>query len=490
MAGRLRDPQRGRELPRRPRPETGAPGSVADGAAADGGRDAAADGTDSVQPPATAEGADEASGVADAAADGFAPIPTPATPPSGSAIGHARPTERSGTSPGAPAEATPEVTRSAGVSAVVGPLGGRTVLLPRSPDRAAALAERLRAEGATVLVSPAIERAPIEDTTAMDAAVADLADGAFAWVVVTSVNAIDELCASAARRGLSLAELSERASTGGHAGSDSQGEPSGVSERARAMGHAGSDNPGAGTRWAVVGPATRRALEAVGVRVDLEAAVNSARGLLAAFDALATSPEADAAGAETAEDVRTSAAARVLVPQGDLAKPTMSEGLRERGWDTRVVTAYRTVAHELAPEIGEAWRAGVIDVVVLTSGSVAREVASQLGAHAGVAGVAIGEPTAQAAQEVWLRVDAVAEQATDDALAAAVLHVAAELSETPARRGNLSEPASTLAHARSDTPGAPANVSEPASTPGHARSDNPENPEHPANPTTETRSLP
>ncbi|MDF2846978.1 MAG: uroporphyrinogen-III synthase, partial [Oerskovia sp.] len=42
-----------------------------------------------------------------------------------------------------------------------GPLAGTTVLLPRSPERAAPLASRLRAQGATVLVSPAIERAPI-----------------------------------------------------------------------------------------------------------------------------------------------------------------------------------------------------------------------------------------------------------------------------------------------------------------------------------------
>jgi uroporphyrinogen-III synthase len=282
-------------------------------------------------------------------------------------------------------------------------------------------------------VSPAIERAPIEDTTEMDAAVADLAAGAFEWVVVTSVNAIDELAASAARLGLSLPELSERA-----------------------------NDPRAGTRWAAVGPATRRALEAVGVRVDLEAAVNSARGLLAAFDALPAS---------------TAPGRGVLVPQGDLAKPTMSEGLRERGWDVSVVTAYRTVSHALAPEIGEAWRAGEVDVVVLTSGSVAREVASQLGAHADVAVVAIGEPTAQAAQEVWLRVDAVADQATDDALADAVLRVAADLSGP-----DLPEPASAMAHARSDKPAAPENVSEPTSTPVHARSDNPA--------TTESRSLP
>lgn len=296
-----------------------------------------------------------------------------------------------------PVQSSPQRTDAAG------PLAGTTVLVPRSPERAEPLAVRLRTQGATVLVSPAIERAPIEDTATMDAAVADLARGAFAWVVVTSVNAIDELTACAARRGRSLAEVSGR------------------------DGAAGSAGPG--TRWAAVGPATRRALEAAGVQVDLEATVNSARGLLAAFDRL---PGARGADVRSASDGGPAGArGRVLVPQGDLAKPTMADGLRERAWDVQVVTAYRTVSHALSPEVVEAWRAGAVDVVVLTSGSVAREVAAQLGADPRVAGVAIGEPTAEAAHAVGLRVDAVADRATDEALAAAVLRVAADSSARP-----------------------------------------------------------
>ncbi|MFF3065548.1 uroporphyrinogen-III synthase [Oerskovia sp. NPDC057915] len=330
MPGRLRDPQRGRDLPPA-RPATAAPDSTS-----------------------------EASARPTAASD--------AVGQDGARVAHA------------------------GLADDAGPLARTTVLLPRSPERAAPLAARLRAQGATVLVSPAIERAPIEDTAAMDAAVADLAS--FAWVVVTSVNAIDELTASAARRGLSLADLSGRTGSGAHAGP--------------------------GTRWAAVGPATRRALEAAGIQVDLEAGVNSARGLLAAFDALAEAPEH-----ASPTDGSTRATPRVLVPQGDLAKPTMADGLRDRGWAPHVVTAYRTVSYPLSPEVVDAWRAGEVDVVVLTSGSVAREVAAQLGADPHVAGVAIGEPTTEAAHAVGLRIDAVAEKATDDALAEAVLRVAA-----------------------------------------------------------------
>ncbi|WP_083260000.1 uroporphyrinogen-III synthase, partial [Cellulosimicrobium cellulans] len=251
-------------------------------------------------------------------------------------------------------------------------LAGRTVLLPRGAERAAPLAAALESAGARVLVSPAIERAPVEDTAPVDDALAQLADGRFAWVVVTSVNAIDELAASAARRGTTLADVA------------------------------------ASARWAAVGPATRRALEAAGITVDLEPTENSARGLVTAF--------AEAAGDGAPNE-------RVLLPQGDLAAPTMADGLRHLGYTPHVVTAYRTVAHDIAPEVVEAWRAGEVDVVVLTSGSVAREVARQLGPRDDVAAVAIGEPTARAARAVGLRLDAVADRPTDEALAATVTTV-------------------------------------------------------------------
>lgn len=261
-------------------------------------------------------------------------------------------------------------------------LAGRTVLVPRAPERAAGLAATLRGAGAHVLVSPAIERAPVEDTAPVDGALARLVHGDFAWVVVTSVNAIDELLASAARQGVDLGDAARRA------------------------------------RWAAVGPATRRALEAVGVTVELEPDENSARGLVAAFAALPPSDQASTSG-----DQGSTSRGRgvVLLPQGDLAAPTMHDGLHDLGYVPHVVTVYRTVTHTLAPDVVAAWRAGAVDAVVLTSGSVAREVARQLGPRDDVVGVAIGDPTARAARDVGLRLDAVAERPTDAALAAALV---------------------------------------------------------------------
>ncbi|MFD4990969.1 uroporphyrinogen-III synthase [Cellulosimicrobium cellulans] len=264
------------------------------------------------------------------------------------------------------------------------PLAGRTVLVPRAPERAAGLAATLRDAGARVLVSPAIERARVDDTAPVDGAVARLAHGDFAWVVVTSVNAIDELVASAARQGVDLGDAARQA------------------------------------RWAAVGPATRRALEAVGIQVDLEPTESSARGLVAAFATLTPadhgSPSADQGSPSRESTV-------VLLPQGDLAAPTMHDGLHDLGYVPHVVTVYRTVTHALAPDVVVAWRSGEVDAVVLTSGSVAREVARQLGPRDDVAGVAIGDPTARAARDVGLRLDAVAERPTDAALARALTTV-------------------------------------------------------------------
>ncbi len=261
-------------------------------------------------------------------------------------------------------------------------LAGRTVLVPRAPERAAGLAATLRGAGAHVLVSPAIERAPVEDTAPVDGALARLVHGDFAWVVVTSVNAIDELLASAARQGVDLGDAARRA------------------------------------RWAAVGPATRRALEAVGVTVELEPDENSARGLVAAFAAL---PPSDQASTPADRGSTSRGRGVVLLPQGDLAAPTMHDGLHDLGYVPHVVTVYRTVTHTLAPDVVAAWRAGAVDAVVLTSGSVAREVARQLGPRDDVVGVAIGDPTARAARDVGLRLDAVAERPTDAALAAALV---------------------------------------------------------------------
>jgi uroporphyrinogen-III synthase len=235
------------------------------------------------------------------------------------------------------------------------------VLVARAPERAAGLLALLRERGLDPVAAPVIERAPVEDPAELDAARERLAAGKYAWVVITSVNAVYAL--------LGTRIDAPRADT----------LPSDV---------------GRTTWWAAVGPATQRALARYDVAADLVPEIASAAGLVDVF------PRASAG------------APRVLLPLGDLASDTLRTGLEAKGWAVDVVTAYRTVARDLPEELRRRY-----DVVVVTSGSAARQVAAQLGPQRVVA---IGEPSARAAGAVGHTVLATAEKPTDEALAEAV----------------------------------------------------------------------
>ncbi|MGC5165739.1 uroporphyrinogen-III synthase [Luteimicrobium sp. DT211] len=280
------------------------------------------------------------------------------------------------------------------------PLDGRTVLVPRSLDRAVGLAARLHELGAQVLVSPVIERAPADDLGALDDAARDLAAAGYAWVLVTSVNAVDELAAAWSR-----------VAPGDRLG-------------------------GAPARWAAVGPSTARALREVGVEAALVPEDHSALGLLAALRSLAApteSSERESRIRAPRSDTSDVGGPRVLLPLGDLAQPTLERGLTAMGARPHVVTAYRTVTHLIDGATRDAWADGDVDAVVLTSGSVAREVATQLGPRDGVVGVAIGPPTARAAEEAGLHVAAVATTADDAGLADATVRALTPLDLSEAR---------------------------------------------------------
>ncbi|PFG44675.1 uroporphyrinogen-III synthase/uroporphyrinogen III methyltransferase/synthase [Isoptericola jiangsuensis] len=284
---------------------------------------------------------------------------------------------------------------------MTGPLTGRAVLLPRSPRRGAALAALLRDAGADVTVAPVIERAPALDGDALATAVRDVAAGRYAWTVITSVNAVDALAAAATDLDVTLAA--------------------------------------APTRWAAVGPATLRALRAIGIEPELVPDDASAAGMVAVFPPPAATTEvgggvsrASSSDPEwrsrsdrerdvardtphpTGTDSGVTAATDVLLPLGDLATPVLRDGLVALGWTPHVVTAYRTVRSDLPRDVV----ARRFDVAVVTSGSVAREIADQLGTSTPV--VAIGRPSAEVAREVGLTVAVVADRPTDAALAAAV----------------------------------------------------------------------
>jgi len=151
------------------------------------------------------------------------------------------------------------------------------------------------------------------------------------------------------------------------------------------------------TKVVAVGEATAAALRAAGVSVHFVPRDMSAQGI---------ADEWPGAPGE----------ARVLLPQSDLADPALASALESRGLAVRTVVAYRTVAVAVPPE-GHA----PVDWILVTSGSVARQVAAQLAPlPPGTRVACIGERTAAEARACGLRVDVVAAERTLESLVAAL----------------------------------------------------------------------
>ncbi|MEU4384693.1 uroporphyrinogen-III synthase [Promicromonospora sp. NPDC023805] len=285
--------------------------------------------------------------------------------------------------------------------------GRPVVLVARASERAAGLLTLLRERGLDVVAAPVIERAPVEDLAELDAARERLARGAYDWVAVTSVNAVDALLGPAVdgaeaaggdtTSAGSVAESRQRLLRATHSAVTSSPPDDTPSAAGRT-----SAGP---VRWAAVGPATRQALTAHGLVVDLVPEVATGAGLAAVFPAALAGDAGNAAHAGGQEP-------RVLLPLGNLASDTLRAGLQAKGWAVDVVTVYRTVTRELPPELRRPY-----DVVVVASGSAARQVAAQLGPQRVVA---IGEPSAGTARVVGHTVLATAAEPTDEALADAV----------------------------------------------------------------------
>lgn len=285
---------------------------------------------------------------------------------------------------------------------------GARVLVARSPDRAAELVSALRGAGVDPVLLPLIDFELARDQHSLDVAFDALGAGAYTWLVISSVTAIQALEAKAAERGADLC----------------------------------SSLPG-NVLVATIGPATRRELEARGIAVDLApTGRQSGAGLLEIW------PEGQGS---------------VLLPQADIADPQLRRGLAASGAFVQAVTAYHTVdypadpgrrlpqpvgrepdaGHGEAPAVlttAEAKAeiaAGRMHAVVAASPSAARRIRADLAPLEACRFVAIGRSTAAAAESLGLAVAAVAEEPTASGLVAAVLESLASFpvssaSQTPA----------------------------------------------------------
>ena len=105
----------------------------------------------------------------------------------------------------------------------------------------------------------------------------------------------------------------------------------------------------------------------------------------------------------------------VLLPQSDLADGALASNLAARGLDVRPVVAYRTVPVMVTQPTP------IFDAILVTSGSVARQVAEQLAPlRPGVRIACIGERTAAEARACGLEVHVVAPERSIESLIGAI----------------------------------------------------------------------
>lgn len=189
----------------------------------------------------------------------------------------------------------------------------RTVLLTRSAAQGAAFARALAEEctqnglgECRVLFAPLQQARTVKPGADHAAALEALASGHYAWVSFTSANTV-RACAE-----LWGAEFARACASGG-------------------------------VRIACVGAATARAVHTqLGLGTDFQPQVQSAVGMLAEFGRPAP--------VDSAADSAATDSAAVLVLEGSNARPTLREGLKNLGWDSRRCVLYDMVpAEQVAP---------------------------------------------------------------------------------------------------------------------------------------------
>ncbi|MEO8596644.1 MAG: uroporphyrinogen-III C-methyltransferase [Candidatus Solibacter sp.] len=251
------------------------------------------------------------------------------------------------------------------------PLFGRRIVVTRAIEQAGALAARLSALGANVLELPSIEIRPPADSGPLDRAIARL--DWYDWLIFTSANTVRHFIARLDASHYDLRHLR--------------------------------------ARLCAIGPATRAALEALHLKVDLMPKEYVAESLVEAFTHL------DLAGK------------RILLPRAAVARDVVPDELTRRGAHVDVVEAYRTVT----PGNLNAQVQGILaqhpDCITFTSSSTVRNLVEAAGVEAlrGIATASIGPVTTRTAQELGLTVTTQAANFTVEGLVHAVLGLYTEV---------------------------------------------------------------
>lgn len=230
------------------------------------------------------------------------------------------------------------------------PLFGRKVVVTRSREQASTLSARLGELGAEVVELPTIQIEAASDYGPLDRAIEHLDD--YDWLIFTSANGVRFFLERLDRSGRDLRAL-----------------------------RAGI---------CAIGPATRDAVEALHLKVDLMGKEYVAEGLLKAFAAHELSGK------------------RILLPRAAVARDLVPAELARRGASVDVVEAYRTVIPQNAGAlVNEIFGSGrKPDWITFTSSSTVRNFAAvaPLEVLEGVKVAAIGPVTSQTARSLGIEV--------------------------------------------------------------------------------------
>jgi uroporphyrinogen III methyltransferase/synthase len=247
------------------------------------------------------------------------------------------------------------------------PLFGKTIVVTRPPDQAAELSDRLRVLGADPVELPVISLEPPSDSAPLDRAIENLSS--YDWLIFTSVNGV--------RFFLNRLDQSRR------------------------------DLRSLKARICAIGPATRKAIEDLHIKVDLMPEEYVAESLIKGF---------------ASENL---AGQRVLLPRAAVARDVIPEELAKLGAQVDVVEAYRNIvppnAQARAHEIFS--REKKPDWITFTSSSTVKNLLAIAGREAieGIRIASIGPVTSAILCAHGLNVDAEAKQFTIDGLVEAIL---------------------------------------------------------------------
>lgn len=244
-------------------------------------------------------------------------------------------------------------------------LFGLRILVTRPQDSASALTARLSALGAEVVEMPAIRTEAIEETPELTKAFRQISN--YGWVVFTSPKGVKVFFQKLKSAGLDIRCL-------------------------------------AGLKFAAIGSATKKAIEARGILVDLTPEVYDAAHL----------------GAMLAEQAEGK---RVLIPRAKRGTPTLLAELDRTKTPYDDVPIYDTILEEDHPfSVTELFQNGEMNTAAFTSASTVEGFVRSvpLEDYGRVEAICIGEQTAAKCQEYGMKTQ-IAKQADMDSLTDCVL---------------------------------------------------------------------